>query len=896
MNIYLKNETDFDNNGLGFLTSVLEAKVNEELNGEYYLQLKYPINAQLSEYLVVGNIIKCNVGFNNYQLFRINSIDKTFYEITVNALHIFYDLNSNFIINSTPTNKNPGDAVNWLLNRAENKTSFTASSDITTLNTAKYVRRNITECIMGDIDNSILKKFGGELERDNYNIKILSRRGNNNNLKLIIGKNIQEINISIDISSLCTRIYPVGYDGLVLPENNKYVDSPLINNYPSPLIKKYLFSDIKYDPDSEDAYHTLDEAYEALRNASQALFDNGLDKPSINIKINWLELSKTKEYYNKYNFLETVHLGDTITAQLFNLNYETRVIKTTYNVLTDSFDAFEVGTVKTSLNSYINSIVNETKELNLTSYLKQAQDKATKLLTTAMGGNVYKTRSELFIMDTNDPNTAKKVWRWNLNGLGYSSTGINGPYGIAITGDGSIVADFITSGKINTSLIEGYDSLVQKVENVADLTREVTSTSYIEITNAFKSNALKFEISGEMSLIYPEDTLYPENTLYPLDSYLIIQNASGDSNKIHLPLYWLNVSDNVSDKFVIEDNKAKIIRYISVVGGQKSILETPQVEDLGSLELPLNEGYNKLWLESFSDKQLQYSCKYALINDYTDVFATRTEMNSSITMTKNEIELSTQQKIETATGSDELIAKINLKPGQIDLTGTVTANENFKVLQDGSILAKNGSFSGNIFLNEGGKVIGGDGILSVMIVNASIWSLRFLGGQGLMPLGFDAVNGNGVAQSQMLEFIIPSNFKPQKAYIYLKHKPITHKGYFSGGASEESYIGYSRNVKAYICTDNSFSRVISYANSAPEISGNYNEIANCFGSGGFTGSSSGFTQATSIDISNYIKNPGTYSIRLKSDSSPSGMQQIYESTGGILAQLYIFGYESENIS
>ena len=56
-------------------------------------------------------------------------------------------------------------------------------------------------------------------------------------------------------------------------------------------------------------------------------------------------------------------------------------------------------------------------------------------------------------MDTEDEATATKVWRWNLSGLGYSSKGINGEYGTAITQDGEIVADFITTGDLNAQVI-----------------------------------------------------------------------------------------------------------------------------------------------------------------------------------------------------------------------------------------------------------------------------------------------------------------------------------------------------------------------------------------------------------------------------------------------------------
>ena len=61
--------------------------------------------------------------------------------------------------------------------------------------------------------------------------------------------------------------------------------------------------------------------------------------------------------------------------------------------------------------------------------------------------------AEILIMDTDNLNTAKKIWRWNMGGFGYSSTGINGTFGTAITMDGAFVADFITAGILSANLI-----------------------------------------------------------------------------------------------------------------------------------------------------------------------------------------------------------------------------------------------------------------------------------------------------------------------------------------------------------------------------------------------------------------------------------------------------------
>jgi hypothetical protein len=228
----------------------------------------------------------------------------------------------------------------------------------------------------------------------------------------------------------------------------------------------------------------------------------------------------------------------------------------------------------------------------------------------------------------------------------------------------------------------------------------------------------------------------------------------------------------------------------------------------------------------------------------------------------------------------------------LDLCGYETPNSGFSIDEEGNAYLNNGTFRGNIYFpNSDSKIVGGEGLLSTMIVNASIWSKSFLGGQGFMPLGFDAISESGVAQSQMIEFVIPENFIPKKAFIYLRHIPLKHSGNFSGTTTKETYTGYSRNIKAYICSDGSFGRNISYINEEPEITGNYSEITNCFGVNGFTGNSSILTEITSIDIIDYIKNAGTYSIKLKSGATaPSGFQNIYEYTGSVLAQLYIIGY------
>lgn len=459
MRIYSSDTTDFTNNGYGFLTDVLSPSVVEELNGDYYLSFNYAINGALSEYIVQDNIVRCKVEGGTNQPFRIKRVTKDFTKMEVYAQHISYDLLNNFLLDTAPTNLTCQSFGEWILSKTNFETPFTYYSDISDSGSARYVRRNPIEAIMGDIENSMLNIFGGDLERDNFTIKQLAHRGNPNGETLIIGKNIKEIKITMDNSSIITRILPLGFDGLMLPEI--YVDSENIENYLTPRIAKVEFQNIKYDPASEEegVYTDIEEAYAALRSATNLLFETGIDLPQVNIKIDWVELSKTNQY-SQYQALETLHLGDFITANILGINYSTRIVKTTYNPLTDIIEKFEIGTISKNITNSVNLNTKAVENISVSSILQSAKDSATAQLNNALGGYVYKTQNELYIMDTDSPTTAQKVWRWNLNGLGYSSTGINGTYQTAMTQDGQIVADFITTGTMSAERITGLKDII----------------------------------------------------------------------------------------------------------------------------------------------------------------------------------------------------------------------------------------------------------------------------------------------------------------------------------------------------------------------------------------------------------------------------------------------------
>lgn len=449
ISIYDRNETSFTHNGI-VLSDVISCIVEEELNGKYTLELEHPIDEKGKwKSLVEENIIKADG-----QLFRIYSTEKDLYSVYAYARHIFYDLLHNFLEDVRPTEMNGAAALDWILSKTQYSHRFRGTSDIERINTQYYIRKNPVEAILGE--DSLVTRWNGELERDNFTIKLLKQRGQDKGTQITYGKNMLGLEIKRNMDTVITRLMPMGREELLLPE--KYVDSPLIGNYIHPYIQKKQF-DIGIEEKTEESEGiTEEEAIEKLREkAIKYMEKSKCDIPYINIKANLLLLENTEEYKHLKN-LVSVNLGDIVSCNdnPLNIRFKSKVIRIKKDVLANRNIEVELGQTQEGIGNTLDNILKDISEdiKHNTSSLEKAIADATELLTNALGGHVLKRPGELLIMDTDDIKTAKKVWRWNLNGLGYSKNGINGPYELAMTINGEIVADFITTGVLDAGLIK----------------------------------------------------------------------------------------------------------------------------------------------------------------------------------------------------------------------------------------------------------------------------------------------------------------------------------------------------------------------------------------------------------------------------------------------------------
>lgn len=436
------------------------AIITEELNGEYSFDGVFRISdtfpKALYDMLTEESILKVNEEYG-IEYFRIAKVIKTNKNITVFARHItISDILTLWCEDVRPENQNGAGAISWIYNNSIGNKILTVNSDITETNTSYFINKNVYECLF-TADNSFLDRWGGEVYRRGFNLAINKRVGADRGVTIRSKKNLTGFEATTSVDTLITRIYPKGYDGITI--NEKYIDSKYINNYARIYSKEVKFDDIKVNGESiDDGFETLAAAQEELKTRVKQMYEvDKVDLLTATYRINFVELGKTEEYKN-YSILEQTWLGDTVEVieDTLGVNISVRVLKRKFDVLKNKRTETELSNkdIKTKPPT-IQQIANEIEKIPTTdTFLQIAKDQATSVINAGINGYVVANKNEILIMDTPDKNTATKVWRMNVNGIGYSNTGYYGEYGTAITMEGQIVADFISVGILNANLIK----------------------------------------------------------------------------------------------------------------------------------------------------------------------------------------------------------------------------------------------------------------------------------------------------------------------------------------------------------------------------------------------------------------------------------------------------------
>ena len=472
--LYESTETEFTSNGLGRLSDAISCIVEEERNGAYELSLQYPITGRYFG-MIEDAIIKAKANeTSDAQLFRVYKSTKPLKGIvTFYAEHISYDLNGLPLAGFSCAGTTPLVAINKALDETPLEHSFSAWSDIATLNGTKIKEPPSVRGLLGGQEGSILDVWGGEYEFDNFTIKLHAHRGADNGVSIEYGKNLTDIKQERNISECYTHIMPYAVytrdDGSGNSEEvYVYLTERVLALPNAPSLGHYRA--FRYDCSGEfgDGEVPTESKIRALTNRYIASHD--LTTPKVNITVSFINLADTVEYKNIAP-LERVRLCDTVAVKFSKLGItaSAKIIKTVYNVLKEKYDSITVGDAKSSFADTVHKQSGEITRINAkvaenksraTIELENAIARATAAITGQSGGyvvlNPAENPQEILILDAQsggDIEQAVNVWRFNSAGLGHSSSGYDGTYTTAITYDGKIVADFIAAGTLNGELL-----------------------------------------------------------------------------------------------------------------------------------------------------------------------------------------------------------------------------------------------------------------------------------------------------------------------------------------------------------------------------------------------------------------------------------------------------------
>ena len=496
--LYDHDEEAFTSNGLGALPDAASCTVTEERNGGYEVEMEYPLTGSHFSDIQKRRILYVKPNpYDDPQPFRIYSITKPINGIvTVHAAHLSYDT-SGSIVKLFPADAGSASAaMSYLKNFSVPSTPFTFFTNVGKSGTMSVPKPSSIRSLLGGSDGSILDTFGGEYLFDKWNISLLESRGSNRGVTIRYGKNMTDLEQEENDTDFYTGVYPFWYSesedgGLVtLSANDGIVNAP--GNYDFVKIMPLDLSSedfSKETTDSEGYTTTIEKPTEAelLAAAQKYIANNKIGIPKVSLDVSFVMLAQAEEYKD-FSRLETVKLCDTVTVEFEKLGVKTtaKCIKTVYNVLTDKYDSIELGEPKSSLAETVSNQGTLIEEASDKSYMERAIQNATDLIMSGkLGGYVTVTKNEIYIADNKDLDKAVKVWRWNSGGLGYSSSGKDGPFGIAMTSDGKIVADYISTGNLdcsvlNVSNIHGDSILVDTIGALNGINQETDSYQYIK--------------------------------------------------------------------------------------------------------------------------------------------------------------------------------------------------------------------------------------------------------------------------------------------------------------------------------------------------------------------------------------------------------------------------------
>lgn len=378
------------------------------------------------------------------------------------------------------------------------------------------------------IKTDLLKTYGGYLRIRKENgvryLDYLADYPNTNTQVIEFGSNLLDFTHDMVASDIVTAVIPIGarledvteIEGLDAYLTIKDVNGGVDYVYSQEAVKSYgwIFKTVKWDD-----VHVADNL---LKKGKEYLSD--IQFAQITLTVSAVDLHMLHVDMERIKVLDRIRVTSTPNGldRFFPVSEMTIYLDKPSNNKLTLGTSYSKNSLSTKTESNITSIKDKIEELPKKSeILEEAKENASQLIHSATNGHVVTTADEQLIMDTADKKTARKLWRWNLNGLGYSKTGYNGTYETAITMDGQIVGERLVGGSVDASKLSvSYKSSVEKqISDAISDSNDYTDgqlKSYwtrVEVETAIKNTKDAVLISAkETATSYTDDKLKSYST------------------------------------------------------------------------------------------------------------------------------------------------------------------------------------------------------------------------------------------------------------------------------------------------------------------------------------------------------------------------------------------------
>ncbi|WP_461203526.1 phage tail spike protein [Enterococcus sp. N342-3-1-2] len=500
--IYEPTEKDFSHNGLGIMIDTTRCDVTEQANGKYEVEIEHPLISRFSNYFENGYQIKAKP--NDQEEYHIFEIKNTYKDTIGNTILIYgqsrtYKLGNREVQHVAIDSKNGTEAMAAIENGMDEPSDVKLFSDIQTTSSTVFEARNVLSCIAGE-QGSMLQYWGGEIKREPFKLSLLRRRGRDNVGTVRYGKDLIGLKVKFDWSSIVTKVLPYADlqnsdDGTTKRIYGNAVLSDLATNYPDVYSKHIQFTE-------EQGVKDLASLNRVAANYFKSI-NSGSDKPKISIELEVEKLTDSEEA-KEFAKIRNYGLFDTFSVyhKLYDIHIETKINSVVYDSLTEKNKKIYAGDAQMAFYTKQSYELQETiKTLTKKGYMSEFVDYVTNLINGVEGGSVLQYPKNkphtTYYMDTDSRDTAKDVIAINNQGLGFSRTGWLGPFVNAWGIDGTLNADFIRAGKIQTDIMEisfnGLGDLLRMVSGTLQLWND--DLKIMELTK----KGLQFW-SGEKSL------------------------------------------------------------------------------------------------------------------------------------------------------------------------------------------------------------------------------------------------------------------------------------------------------------------------------------------------------------------------------------------------------------